>query len=92
MFCTLNSWKRGLAPTFLRIAANLRPPWRQSSSDLAPVTTILPVEKTSAVQRGSRMRITTAANLRGLYSALRACIAIVFKSRSHARLHVATMF
>ena len=34
----------------------------------------------------------TAAKRFGLYSALRACIAIVFKSRSHARLHVATMF
>ena len=40
-------------------------------SDLAPVMTILPVEKMSPVVLGSLMRITTAENRAGLYSALR---------------------
>ena len=38
-------------------------------SDLAPVITIFPVEKIKPVVLGSLMRITTAENLLGLYSA-----------------------
>ena len=41
----------------------------QPSSDLAPVTTILPEAKIRAVVLGSRMRIMTAAKRFGLYSA-----------------------
>merc|ERR1719231_2063682 len=72
--------------------AYLRAALRAASSDLAPVTTILPLRKMSAVVFGSRMRMITAAKRFGLYSALRACSAIVFRSSSTARLHVATMF
>ena len=39
------------------------------SSDLAPVTTILPEAKISAVVLGSRIRMMTAAKRFGLYSA-----------------------
>ena len=65
---------------------------RASSSLFAPVTTILPLRKMSAVVFGSRIRMMTAAKRFGLYSALRAFRAIVFRSSSVARLHVATMF
>lgn len=40
---------------------HLREASRESSSDLAPVTTILPLAKMSAVVFGSRMRMMTAA-------------------------------
>jgi len=59
---------------------------------LAPVHTIFPELKISAVVRGSRILIITAANRFGLYSALRACRAIFFKSSLHPRLTVQTMF
>lgn len=62
------------------------------SSLLAPVTTILPLANISAVVFGSRMRMMTAANRLGLYSALRACSAMVLRSSRHSRLTVATMF
>jgi hypothetical protein len=96
---------------------------RESSSDLAPVTTTLPEANTSAVVLGSRIRMMTAANRYssgargkaqnrvqsrvlkrlegrtrgarltfGLYSALRACNAIVLRSSLHSRLTVATKF
>lgn len=92
---------------------------RLSSSDLAPVTTILPEAKISAVVLGSRIRMMTAAKRYeqgrdetvstetaleigmpqppqlftfGLYSALRACKAIVFRSNLTSKLTVATMF
>lgn len=45
-----------------------------------------------AVVRGSRIRIMTAANRLGLYSAFRACNAIFFKSSLHPRLTVETIF
>ncbi|KAH3664067.1 hypothetical protein OGAPHI_004781 [Ogataea philodendri] len=64
----------------------------ESSSDLAPVTTILPDAKISAVVLGSLIRIITAAKRFGLYSALRACSAIVFSSKRQSRFTVATMF
>jgi hypothetical protein len=52
--------------------AYLRAAKRDSSSLLAPVHTIFPDENIRAVVRGDRMRIMTAANRFGLYSALRA--------------------
>ena len=61
-------------------------------SDLAPVITILPVEKIKAVVRGSRIRIMTAEKRLGLYSALRHHWAILRKSSVHYRSAVATRF
>jgi hypothetical protein len=63
-----------------------------SSSDFAPVHTIFPELKMRAVVLGSRIRIITAANRLGLYSALRACNAICFRSNLHPRLTVETIF
>lgn len=74
------------------IRAYLRAAKRESSSLLAPVHTILPELKIRAVVRGSRMRIITAAKRFGLYSALRACRAIFFKSNLQLRLTVETIF
>ena len=54
--------------------------------------TILPELKIKAVVRGSRIRIMTAAKRFGLYSALRACRAIFFKSNLQPKLTVDTMF
>jgi hypothetical protein len=48
--------------------------------------------KMSAVVLGSRIRMMTAANRLGLYSAFRACSAIVLRSKRTSRLTVATMF
>lgn len=69
------------------LAANL-----ESSSLLAPVHTILPDEKINAVVLGSLILIMTAANRFGLYSALRACSAILFRSSLQFRFTVDTMF
>jgi hypothetical protein len=63
-----------------------------SSLDFAPVHTIFPELKMRAVVLGSRIRIITAANRLGLYSALRACNAICFRSNLHPRLTVETIF
>lgn len=46
----------------------------------------------SAVDLGSRMRMMTAAKRLGLYSALRACKAMFFRSSLHSRFTVATTF
>lgn len=81
-----------LNPSFWIIRAYLREARRLSSSDLAPVTTIFPLAKTRAVVLGSRIRMMTAAKRFGLYSALRACNAIVLRSRRAERLTVATIF
>jgi hypothetical protein len=48
-------------PSFCTIRAYLRDARRESSSDFAPVTTILPEAKMSAVVLGSRIRMITAA-------------------------------
>jgi len=64
----------------------------ESSSLFAPVHTIFPELKISAVVRGSRILIMTAANRFGLNSALRACKAIVFRSSRHPRFTVDTIF
>ena len=52
----------------------------ERSSLLAPVHTILPELKMRAVVRGSLMRMITAANRFGLYSAFRACKAIFYST------------
>ena len=54
-----------------------------NSSDLAPVQTILPDVKMRAVVLGSLIRIITAANLLGLYSAFRQLMAMVLRSSLH---------
>lgn len=59
---------------------------------LAPVQTIFPEEKIRAVVRGSRIRMMTAANRLGLYSALRALSAIDFSSSLQPRFTVQTIF
>lgn len=74
------------------IRAYLRAASRESSSLFAPVHTILPELKISAVVRGSRMRMMTAAKRFGLYSALRASRAIFFRSSLQLRFTVETMF
>ena len=51
-----------------------------------------PEWKMRAVDLGSRMRMMTAAKRLGLYSALRACSAMFFRSSLHSRLTVATTF
>mmetsp|Transcript_9493 Transcript_9493/g.23207 ORF Transcript_9493/g.23207 Transcript_9493/m.23207 type:complete len:246 (+) Transcript_9493:320-1057(+) len=92
MFWILNSVNRASKPSFWMMRAYFREASRAFSSLFAPVHTIFPEPKMSAVVLGSRMRMMTAANLRGLYSALRACKAIFLRSRWHARFTVATMF
>ena len=66
--------------TFWMAFSKILPAYMAQSSDLAPVMTILPFAKMRAVVLGSLMRITTAGNLPGLYSALRQPIAILRKS------------
>ena len=63
-----------------------------SSSDFAPVHTILPEVNIRAVVFGSLILIITAANLFGLYSAFLQLRAIFLKSSLHPRLAVDTMF
>lgn len=69
------------------LAANL-----ESSSLFAPVQTILPLLNIKAVVLGSRIRIITAANRFGLYSAFLACSAIFFRSNLQLKLTVDTIF
>jgi hypothetical protein len=107
IFWILKSMNFALKPSFWMIRAYLREARRESSSDLAPVTTIFPDAKIKAVVFGSRILMITAAKrynlilfqeiLRkritfGLYSAFLACNAIVFKSKRQSRLTVATIF
>ena len=61
-------------------------------SSLAPVHTIFPDRNINAVVLGSLIRMIAAANLRGLYSLLRALSAIYLRSIFAPRLQVATMF
>jgi len=80
LFWILKSVNLALNPSFWMMRAYLRDANLESSSDLAPVTTILPDAKMSAVVFGSRMRMITAAKRFGLYSAFRACKAMVLRS------------
>jgi hypothetical protein len=73
MFWILKSVNWALNPSFWIMRAYLRDASFESSSDLAPVTTILPEAKIKAVVFGSRIRIITAAKRFGLYSAFLAC-------------------
>lgn len=57
-----------------------------------PVTHSFPDAKISAVARGSRSRMMTAANRRGLYSVLRHLRAIFFRSSLTPKLAVLAMF
>ena len=82
------TWK----PSFCTILAYFLAASLESSSDFAPVHTILPEPKMSAVVLGSRILMMTAAKRFGLYSALRACKAIFFRSSLHPRLTVDTIF
>src|SRR5271170_5977188 len=61
MFWILKSMNLALNPSFWMIRAYLREASLESSSDLAPVTTILPDAKINAVVFGSRIRMITAA-------------------------------
>jgi len=72
--------------------ANFLAAIRDSVSLFAPVHTILPLLNMRLVVRGSRILIITAANRFGLYSALRACIAIFLSSSLHDKLTVLTIF
>ena len=78
--------------TFWMTRQYLRAAFLLCSSLLAPVQTILPEEKMSAVVFGSRMRMMTAAKRFGLYSALRADMAIFFRSSCVFMLTVETTF
>lgn len=73
MFCILKSRSSGLIeighPAALLIRfAYMWVALSDSYSDLAPVQTILPLAKISAVVFGSLILIIAAANLLGLYS------------------------
>jgi hypothetical protein len=61
IFWILKSMNLALNPSFWMIRAYLREASLESSSDLAPVTTILPDAKINAVVFGSRIRMITAA-------------------------------
>lgn len=80
-------------PAFVIVLAYCLAASRLNYSLLAPVITILPVLKISAVVRvGSFIRIMTAANLLGLYSAFLHLKAISFRFKSHFKLAVDTRF
>lgn len=79
-------------PNFWIILAYFRAASRESPSLLAPVQTILPLLNISAVVLGSLIRIITAANLFGLYSAFLAWSAILFKSNLQFKFTVDTIF
>ena len=79
-------------PSFCMILAYFLAANLDSISLLAPVHTILPELNISAVVRGALILIINAANRFGLYSALRACNAIFFKSNLQPTLIVLTMF
>jgi hypothetical protein len=61
MFWILNSENFASNPSFCTMRAYLREANRESSSDFAPVTTILPEANIRAVVLGSRIRMITAA-------------------------------
>jgi hypothetical protein len=79
-------------PTFLMALAYFLAASLLKSSDLAPVQTILPDVKISAVVLGSLILMMTAANRLGLYSAFLQLRAIFLRSNLEERLAVETMF
>jgi len=72
--------------------ACFRPARRASSTDFAPVITILPELNINVVVRGSRIRMISAWNFFGLYSTFRACCESCDRGRRQSRFTVATMF
>ena len=103
MFWILKSLNLVWNPNFCTILAYFLAASLLSSSDLAPVQTILPRNfqynwithhamvpelNISAVVLGSLILMITAANLLGLYSAFLACRAIFFRS---SLLHMLTV-
>eukprot|EP01139_Manchomonas_bermudensis_P010229 Amastigsp_a340097_2036.p2 type:complete len:108 gc:universal Amastigsp_a340097_2036:482-159(-) len=92
MFWTMKLENRAWNPSFWMMRAYFLAASFEASSLLAPVTTIFPLLKMRAVVLGSRMRMMTALNRLGLYSAFLARRAIVLSSRVQLRLTVETMF
>ena len=78
--------------TFWTAFSNILAAVMPARSLLAPVITILPVEKIRPVVLGSRMRITTAEKRPGLYSAFLHHYASFWRSIWLFRSAVATMF
>lgn len=74
------------------IRANLRLPKLASASFRAPVQINLPDRNTSAVHRGSRIRITMPWNRDGLYSEFRVRKLMLRKFKSHPRFTEDTQF
>lgn len=64
-FQSLHVLENSALPSFWMIRAYLRLASLESSSDLAPVTTIFPLAKIRAVVLGSRIRMMTAAKRLG---------------------------
>uniref|UniRef100_A0A182MLP0 Uncharacterized protein n=1 Tax=Anopheles culicifacies TaxID=139723 RepID=A0A182MLP0_9DIPT len=91
-FCTLKSRNFTSKPSFWIMRTNFRSPRCACCSFLAPVQMTFPERKTSAVQRGSRIRMTTPWNRDGLYSELRVRKLIVLRFSSQPTLTVATQF
>jgi hypothetical protein len=79
-------------PSFCIILANFLDAKSASCSLLAPVQTILPVWKMSAVVRGSRNRMIKPWNLAGLYSEFLVLALIIAKSSFVLRSTVVTQF
>ena len=92
MFWIVNLVNRTGNPIFLMILANFLEACLEIYSLFAPVQTILPEEKIRAVVLGSRSFMITAANRFGLYSALRADIAMRRRSSRHSKSTVETTF
>lgn len=84
--------KHTTKPSFWIILAYFLAASLESSSLFAPVHTIFPELKIRAVVRGSRIRIITAANRFGLYSAFLACKAIFLRSNLQLKFTVETIF
>lgn len=83
IFCTLNSVNLTANPKLLTILAYFLQAVLESSSDLAPVQTILPELNTNAVVFGFHIFIIAAANHLGLYSVFLASNAIFLRSNLH---------
>lgn len=79
-------------PSFYIIRANFLAAILLWISSLEPVQTILPEEKISAVDLGSLILMTSAANLRGLYSAFLAYKANCLRLSFALRFTVETTF
>lgn len=92
MFWILKSVNLTLKPQFLMIFAYFLAACFDNSQFLAPVQTIFPEAKMSAVVFGSLKRMITAAKRLGLYSAFLHCRAIFLRSKGHCKFKVDTTF